>query len=67
MKTLNIELPNKVSETLTLLVNSGWFKDEKEIIKLALWEFIQHHNFELMEQFQLEDIQWAIKQKEQEK
>ncbi len=64
MKTLQIELPEKVAQELDKMVQVGWFANQKEIIQFALWEFIRH-DFSLTEQFQREDIAWAIQQKGQ--
>jgi Arc/MetJ-type ribon-helix-helix transcriptional regulator len=63
MKTLQIDVPDKLATELNILVKEGWFNDEAEIIRLALLEFIRRHQFDLQEQFQREDIAWAIQQK----
>lgn len=62
MKALSIELPDKIAIELNQLVTKGWFANESEIIRLALLEFIQRHRFALIEQFQREDIKWALQQ-----
>ena len=62
MKVLQVELPDKVAAELEGLVRDGWFPSEAEIIRLALAEFVRHP-FTLTEQFQLEDIAWALQQK----
>lgn len=64
MKVLQIELPDKIAAELEALVVGGWFTDEAEIIHLALLEFVRRHRFALLEQFQREDIAWALQQKE---
>lgn len=63
MKVIEIELPDKVAVQLNELVHDGWFKDEAEIVRIALLEFIRKHHFELLERFQREDIAWALAQK----
>ncbi len=60
MKTLTLELPDQLADELKNLVESGWFANESEIARLALVEFVRHHRFELQEQFQREDIRWAL-------
>ncbi|HVR95245.1 MAG TPA: ribbon-helix-helix domain-containing protein [Thermoanaerobaculia bacterium] len=60
MKTLTLELPDQLADELKNLVESGWFASESEIARLALVEFVRHHRFELQEQFQREDIRWAL-------
>lgn len=63
MKLMQVEVPEKTAVEMNALVKNGWFIDEAEIVRQALLEFITHHRFTLLEQFQLEDINWALKQK----
>lgn len=63
MKTLEIEVPDPLAEKLKGLVDAGWFANEDEIGRLALAEFLSRHRFELQEQFQREDVSWALRQK----
>ncbi len=63
MKTLHVELTDKLALELDKLVEDGWFTNESEIVRLALVEFIQRYRFALLEQFQYEDIAWALQQK----
>lgn len=64
MKVVQIELSDRMATELDALVKGGWFTDEVEVIRLALFEFIRRHRFALLEQFQREDIAWALQQKE---
>jgi Arc/MetJ-type ribon-helix-helix transcriptional regulator len=59
MKSMNLDLPDKVAEELSQLVQGGWFRDEGEIIRMALAEFLTRRHAELQERFQREDIEWA--------
>ncbi len=63
MKSVQIELPDKLVEELDALIRAGWFHSEGEIIRLALVEFVRRHRLELLEKFQREDIAWALQQK----
>jgi Arc/MetJ-type ribon-helix-helix transcriptional regulator len=63
MKTLHIEMPDKLAQELDAVVQAGWFSHEAEVVRLALWEFIRRHRLELIERFQHEDIAWALQQK----
>ncbi len=63
MKTIAVELPERVTDAIDVLVQNGWFADETEIIRMALWEFVQRNRFALMEQFQRADIAWALRQR----
>ena len=62
MASMQIELPDQLAGAMQRLVQNGWFQTEQKIIRLALVEFIRRHQAELTEQFQLEDIAWALKQ-----
>lgn len=62
MTSLQIELPDQLASALQRLVQTGWFQTEQEVIRLALVEFIRRHQAELTEQFQREDIAWALTQ-----
>jgi Arc/MetJ-type ribon-helix-helix transcriptional regulator len=60
MKTLKLQVPDRVAEAMEDLVRAGWFVDESEIVRQALAEFIHHHRLQLQEEFQREDIRWAL-------
>jgi Arc/MetJ-type ribon-helix-helix transcriptional regulator len=64
MKSIQIELPEKLAQEIDTLVERGWFQSEEEAIRFALLEFMEWHRFELLEQLQREDIAWALGQKE---
>ena len=63
MKVIQVELPDKITTELEALVKDGWFTDETEIIRLAVMKFMRRDRLTLLEQFQREDIAWALKQK----
>jgi len=60
MKTLQAELPDNLYEQMQLLVDSGWYADEKSIITEALRRFLDTHKPETMEMFIREDIKWGL-------
>jgi len=62
VKTIEVDLPERLTEELDVLVKDGWFVDESEIVRTALWEFVRRNRFALTEQFQREDIAWALQQ-----
>jgi Arc/MetJ-type ribon-helix-helix transcriptional regulator len=64
MKIIQVELPPQTAEEIATLIQDGWFLDEKEIVRLALKEFVEHHRFTLLEQQQRQDIAWAVQQHE---
>jgi Arc/MetJ-type ribon-helix-helix transcriptional regulator len=62
MKTIAVDLPERLTEELDGLIKDGWFLDESEIVRMALWEFVRRNRFALTEHFQREDIAWALQQ-----
>jgi Arc/MetJ-type ribon-helix-helix transcriptional regulator len=64
VKSINVDLPEKIAEELTRLVTAGWFRDEGEAVRVALVEFLGHRTAELQERFQREDIEWALREKQ---
>jgi Arc/MetJ-type ribon-helix-helix transcriptional regulator len=63
VKSINVDLPEKMAEELSRLVETGWFQDEAEAVRVALVEFLGHRTAELQERFQREDIEWALREK----
>ncbi len=63
MKAITVELPERVTDEIGVLVKNGWFADETEIIRTALWDFIRSNRFALTEQYQRADIAWALQQR----
>jgi Arc/MetJ-type ribon-helix-helix transcriptional regulator len=63
MKTINVDVPEKLAVEIEKYVKGGWFSDEAELMREALREFIRHHRPMLMERFMEEDIEWAVKTK----
>lgn len=64
MKTIKVSLPDKLAIEVENYVKHGWFTNEEELIRTSLQEFIRHNRPKLMEQFMKEDIEWALKVKE---
>jgi Arc/MetJ-type ribon-helix-helix transcriptional regulator len=67
MQAFSVEVPDKIALELDQLVADGWFASQSEVIRLALLEFIRRHQFALIEQFQREDIKWALQQHKEQK
>lgn len=67
MRTLKLELPEQLAKEMEGLVKAGWFASEEEVARLALAEFVRHHRFELQEQYQREDVRWALSLKDTER
>jgi Arc/MetJ-type ribon-helix-helix transcriptional regulator len=67
LKTFKIDVPEQLAKEVEELVSTGWFASQEEITRLALAEFVQRHRFELQEQFQRDDIHWALGLKDAER
>ena len=63
MKTLQVELPDEILREVESAVETGVFADTTEVVRAALREFITRRQFELMEQQQLQDIAWALRER----
>jgi Arc/MetJ-type ribon-helix-helix transcriptional regulator len=63
MKHIQIDLPDKIAQQIEMMVRDGWFQDEGELLRTAILEFLQNRNQALTEEFQREDIAWALQQK----
>ena len=62
-RSLQVDLPNKLADEVAAMVEAGWFSSESEVVTLALLEFARRQRFALQEQFQLEDVDWALRQR----
>jgi Arc/MetJ-type ribon-helix-helix transcriptional regulator len=60
VKTLKLEVTDQLAQQIETLVQAGWFSSADELARVALSEFLSHHRFQLQEQFQREDIRWAL-------
>ena len=54
MKTLHVELPDEMAREV---------ENAAEVVRASLREFISRRRFELMEQQQLQDVAWALREK----
>jgi len=63
MKSVTVELPDRLAQELDAMVDAGWFSNPGEAVRLALLEFLRRHRLELAERFQRDDIAWALQEK----
>jgi Arc/MetJ-type ribon-helix-helix transcriptional regulator len=63
MKTIRVEINDKLAAELDALLRDGFFNTEEEAIRFALIRLIESHEAVLTERFQRDDISWALKQK----
>lgn len=63
MKTLQVELPDQMAREVQDAVEAGQFENTAEVVRAALRDFISHRRIELLEQQQLSDIAWALREK----
>lgn len=60
MKTVQMEVPERLYKNAVVLVEEGWFRDEKEVFSEAIRRFLDSHRPELMEKFILDDVEWGL-------
>jgi Arc/MetJ-type ribon-helix-helix transcriptional regulator len=65
MKTIQVELPDKLVAEIEALVKTGWFGSEPELVRAAVLEFVRRNRADVLEGFLREDIRWALSQKGQ--
>jgi Arc/MetJ-type ribon-helix-helix transcriptional regulator len=63
MKSLTVELPDRLAQELEAMVQDGWVSTEEEAVRIALWEFVRRSPRQLAEQYQLDDVAWALEAK----
>ena len=63
MKTIHVDIPEKLGQEIEKYIRGGWFNSEEELMREALREFIRHRRPLLAEKFMEEDIEWAVKLK----
>jgi len=61
MKTINIDIPEKLAAEIENYIKGGWFSDESELMREALRDFLRHRRPMLTEKYMEEDIEWALK------
>lgn len=60
MTTLTVELPEALSAELDAAVQSGWFESQAEAVRAAVRDLMSSRKLALLEQQQLDDIEWAL-------
>ena len=60
VKTINVDLPDRLADEMARFVRDGWFQSENELVRAALAEFLRTRMTQLQERFQREDIAWAV-------
>ena len=63
MKTMHIELPDKLAAEIEAYVRAGWLGSEAEVVRAAVADFVRRRRLELLERFMRDDIEWALKLK----
>ena len=59
---MQVELPDQLAKEVEAQVQSGRFHDPGEVVRAALRDFLTSRHFELLEQHQLQDIAWALRE-----
>ena len=60
MRTVQTEVPEQLYKKAKVLVQEGWFRDEKDIFSEAIRRFLDTHQSELMEKFVRDDVEWGL-------
>jgi Arc/MetJ-type ribon-helix-helix transcriptional regulator len=60
MRTLTVELPDRVADQLEALVKDGWFPTEEEAVRTAVLDLLRDRRLGIEERHQLQDIAWAV-------
>ena len=60
MKTIKVQIPDRMYQQIETLVKEGWFRDREDIINVALRKFLEANQPELLEQFFREDVEWGL-------
>jgi hypothetical protein len=55
MRNIEVALPEHIAHELDVLKTTGWFRDDSEIIQLALMDFARLNRFALAQQYQPDD------------
>jgi Arc/MetJ-type ribon-helix-helix transcriptional regulator len=63
MKTMQLELPDQLARDIETAVKSGHFESAGDVVRVALRDFLTNRRFELLEQQQLHDVDWALREK----
>jgi len=63
VKTLQLELPDDMAREVEQAVATGRFQNAAELVRAALREFVGRRRFDLMEQQQLQDVAWILREK----
>ena len=62
MKSLELELPDRVAAELDEMVKAGLYPNAQEAVREALNHFLRHHASALAEKHQCDDIAWALRE-----
>ena len=60
MKTIKVQIPDRMYQQIETLVHEGWFRDREDIVNVALRKFLEANQPELLEQFFHEDVEWGL-------
>ena len=63
VKIMQVELPDQLAGEIEAQVRSGRFQDSSEVVRAALREFLTSRRSELLEQHQLQDVAWALRER----
>ncbi len=63
MRTIQVEITDKLAEELDTMLQEGWFQTQEEAVRFAILQLVESQRLALQERFQREDIEWALSTK----
>lgn len=62
MKTIQVEMPDRMLAAAHEYVSAGFFSSEAEVVRAAVADFARRNRGELLDRFAREDIAWAVRE-----
>ena len=60
MKTLTVDIPDRLHEQLESFARDGWCKDRQEAVIESIRRFLESHQPGLMESHIMQDVKWGL-------
>ena len=60
MQTVHVQMPDMLYHKVESLAQTGWFRDEQDLLLEALRRYLDIYNDEVMEQQIRDDVEWGL-------
>ena len=60
MQTVHVQMPDMLYRKGESLAQTGWFRDEQDLLLEALRRYLDIYNDEVMEQQIRDDVEWGL-------